>query len=237
MKLFSPVVTIVGALAVSACDLPFISGGCAGVGYYALQMQIVDENGLPAALGAVVTVDDGDYHAMDSVIHTPLWHLAAPDRGGHTYDVRVEKRNYNTVTTRVKAKGGDSCVDNSNIDDNVTQMTVRLTPAPNASPVRALNLLPRYILLDRAPGNTSWAFTPFIETAFGTSRAIEWSITGDTASVGFDARTGVVAYKCRPTSGKLVITARSLVDPTAFASADIAVQGHPGASNDPPCGP
>jgi hypothetical protein len=235
MRVGHVILTVFGTLAASACNILPFSGDCAGVGYYALQIEIGDENGLPAALGAVVTVSDGDYHSVVSAELHPVFVFAAPDRAGHPYDVTIAKRNYNTIATRVKAKGGDSCVGNSNLDDNVSQVKVRLTPAPNAPPVRALNLLPRQITLDRSPGNTSWAFTPFIETAFGVSRALEWSISGDTASVGFDSRTGVVTYKCRPTSGKLVITARSLVDATVTATADIAVQGHPGASNDPPC--
>jgi hypothetical protein len=204
---------------------------CAGVGYYAVTVMIRDDIGNPRALGALVELYDGGYYERDSSIYSPLTVFGADERGGRTYDVRVTKPFYNEAWVRgVKAPGG-GCVTRG----VTVEVPVTLGVAPNAPAVRSINLLPPRALLDRPGTAAGFAFTAYVDASPGTSQALAWSITGDTASVGFDPATGTVHYRCLPKSGFLTITARSLVNPAVFGTAEIAVQGHPGATSDPPC--
>jgi hypothetical protein len=223
------------AVVLAGCDRGPITI-CGGVGYYAIAVTLLDDQGNPAALGATLTLDDGPYHEVDSSLYDPLQLFGAPERSGRRYDLKISKPHYQDIVAQVNVPGGDECVSGgASIARNSVALRFMLSPLPNAPPVRSIRLYPPSVLLDRSPGRTAWAFTPYVDAAPGTSRAIAWSIAGDTASVGFDAVTGVVTYRCRPTSGYLTVTARSLVDPSVFGEAKVSVQGHPGAPSDPPC--
>jgi len=225
---------LVAGVALVACDRPVTV--CAGVGYYALRVSILDDQGNPAALGATVTLDDEAFHEVDSSTYDPLTVYGAMERSGRTYDVRVSKQHYQDVAMQVKVPGGDECVSGgTSVERNSASVTVQLSARANAPAVRSVRLLPPNVLLDRSPGRLSWAFAPYVDAAPGVSRAIAWSIAGDTVSAGFDPITGVVTYRCRPVSGYLTVTARSLVDPSVFGQAKVAIQGHPASSSDPPC--
>ena len=164
-------------------------------------------------------------------MYDPAVVRAADSRGGRTYDVTVSRRWYTDVTVRgVRAPGG-GCVSRAPVPALVA---VTLHPQAGAPAIRAVALRPSSILMDR--GRTeSYAFLPYVDANVGVSHAVAWSIRGDTASVSFDAATGTLHYKCRATSGKVLIVARSLVDPNLADSAEVAVQGHPASSTDPPC--
>ena len=190
-----------------------------------------DQQGNPQALGATVILHDGTYSEQDSTDHSPLTILAAEDRGGVTYDVQVTKPYYSDAWVRgVRAPGG-GCVTRG---VSVT-VPVKLTIAPGAPPVRSVHILPPHVLLDRPPAAGTGLFTPYVDVDAGLSRAVYWSIAGDTGSVIFDAPTGTLTYRCLAKSGYLTVTARSVADSMVMGSASVSVQGHPAASTDPPC--
>lgn len=205
---------------------------CGGVGYYALRVKVTDQYGRAQALGAVMTLHDGSYVERDSAADSlGIW--GADERGGRTYDIQVSKRWYNDAWARgVKTPGG-GCV----TADNVQTATVRLqlSLATGAPAVRSLHLVPNRVLLDRSPYISAFAFTPVIDADPGVAQSVSWRLTGDTASVGFDSLSGALTYRCRPQSGYLTIRAISRADTTVLDSAQVAVQGHPAASDDPPC--
>ena len=223
------------AVALASCDWP-LDAGCSGVGYYALQVAIRDAQGNPQALGATVTLYDAAYREQDSARYDPLLVYAAQERGGRRYDIQVAKRYYTDTWVRgVEAPGG-GCVTGHENTPVTRVVPVVLNLAPNAPPVRSIHLLPPRILLDRAPYPSVGMFTPYVDATDGVSRAIQWRIAGDTASVDFDPATGTVRYRCLARSGALTIAAISVVDSTVVGKAEVAVQGHSATPSDTPCG-
>jgi hypothetical protein len=231
-----PVVVILGLTflgALAACSSPFETS-CAGVGYYALAIPISDRFGDPQALGATVTLTDGAYVEHDTASGSPLVIQAAGDRGGRTYDIRVSKPWYNDAVIKGVQTRGGGCVTGHENPSVTTTLPVTLALVPSAPAIRSVVLVPHHVLLDRTYTET-FAFRPYVDANPGVSRAISWSISGDTGSVAFDAASGTVRYRCLPKSGYLMLYARSLVDARLVDSADVAVQGHPAATDDPPC--
>ncbi len=225
-------VVIVSAV-VSACGV--ITGtGCAGVGYYALRMTVRDQTGRAAAIGSTVTVTDGSYRETANPVDS-VQLFAASDRANHTYDVRVTKPYYlDAVATGVRTRAPD-CVTGHERDPVTTTVPLVLRLAPNAPPVRSVHLAPDRILIDRIAGRQVASFAPVVDADASVSQAVTWSVSGDTASIEWNAATGIATYRCRATSGSVTVTARSVVDSTRSATAIVAVQGHPAAPNDPPC--
>jgi hypothetical protein len=229
------VVLATGAAAlVAACDgFPFETG-CAGVGYFAVTVTVRDELGHPQALGATVMLQDGSY----TETHAPedsLTVYGADDRGGRTYDIHVTKPFYNDIWVRgVRAPGGGCVTGHETTPTNIT-VPIVLSLLPNAPPLRSIYLLPSYSpILDRG-FMTGFTFATVIDASPGASRVVLWSVTGDTASAGFDPTTGRLTYRCRPTSGSLDVTATLAAMPSLSAKANIRVQGHPASTTDPPC--
>ena len=213
------------ALALSSWTCSFPTG-CQS-GFDAIQVEVRDAQGHPIALGATVTLFDGAWTEVDSSIYEALAIRGAQGRNGRTYDIKVAKPHYNDVWVRGVRVSGGAC-------SSVT-VPVVLTVASGAPAVRALRLLPPRMLLDRSPYNSVGNFTPYLDADANVSRDVSWRIAGDTASVDFDPVTGTMRYRCRSTSGYLTVTARSVADSTVVASAELAIQGHPAAVNDPPC--
>lgn len=229
------VALVLGAAAlVAACDgFPFETG-CAGVGYSAVTVTVRDQLGHPQALGATVMLQDGSY----AETHAPedsLTVYGADDRGGRTYDIHVTKPFYNEVWVRgVRAPGGGCVTGHESSPTNIA-VPIVLSLAPNAPPTRSIHLLPQYTpILDRGR-QTTLTFATIIDVDPGVSRAVTWSMTGDTASVGLDPATGLLTYRCLATSGHVTVTATLTANPSISGSADLAVQGHPAGSGDPPC--
>jgi hypothetical protein len=226
-------VLALASVAVVSCNWEDVS--CAGVGYYALQLDIRNAQGESIVLGTTATLHDGAYREQVTSVHNPNFIYAASGRGGPTYDILVTRPYYADTWVRgVKTKGGD-CVSSGDIESVMRKVTVVLPLAPGAPPVRALHLFPPHLLLDRPPHVSTATFTPYLDAAPGASRTLRWRITGDTASVQLDPVTGVLQYRCLPRSGYLTITAIAEADTTVKATADVAVQGHPAAVGDPPC--
>jgi hypothetical protein len=218
-------------LVVVACENPVTV--CAGVGYNAVRVAITDQSGNPMALGALVKLYDGSYSEQDSTLYDPLNVEGAEERGGRTYDVQVSERYYNDAWVRgVRAPGG-GCVTGHEATPVSIRVPVTLSLAAGAPAIRAVHVLPPIITLDR--GRAPVAFTAYVDANADVTHAVQWSIKGDTASVGFDAATGTLTYRCRATSGYLTLTARSVADSSQADSARVAVQGHPASTTDPPC--
>jgi len=229
------VLLALGATAsLAACNgFPFETG-CAGVGYYAVTVTVRDQLGHPQALGAAITLQDGSY----TETHDPqdsLTVYGADDRGGRTYDIHITKPFYNEIWVRgVRAPGGGCVTGHESSPTNIL-VPIVLSLAPNAPPARSIHLLPQYTpILDRGR-QTTLTFAAVIDVNPGVSRAMIWSMTGDTASVGLDATTGLLTYRCRATSGKVTVTATLTADPSVTGSADLSIQGHPASTGDPPC--
>lgn len=235
-------VAIVAAAATIAACLAACSAGdftrntvCAGVGYVALDVVITDQYGRGQALGATVTLTDGDYSETDSVADT-LHITGAMDRGGRTYDIRVSKPYYNDVVVRgVKTRGG-GCVTGHEDPPVTSTVPVTLALVPGAPPLRAIRILPpRPVLLDRPPHSS--AFTPSVtfDADPGVSRGVVWSIAGDTSFVGFDKPSGTVIYHCSPKHAIVTLTARAVANPAIRDFIVVRTQGHPATETDPPC--
>jgi hypothetical protein len=225
----------------AACDglASLVGGDCAGVGYWAVEVTIRDPSGRPQALGATVTLQDGTYQEVHQLRPgdwgDSLTVEAAEERGGRTYDIQVTKPYYNDVSIRgVRAPGGGCVTGHESSPTHIT-VPVVLSLVANAPAVRSVFLMPPHVLLDRPPYQSSFKFTTFVDANPGTSHGVTWKLTGDTASVAFDAVSGALTYRCLPKSGSLTITATSVADPTLSANGDVAVQGHPGGGSDPPC--
>jgi hypothetical protein len=213
-----------------------ITKDCADVGFTALMVTVRDQTGTPQALGATLTLYDGTYSETDTNMGIDSLRIGgAGDRGNRSYDVQVTKPYYNDAWVRDVYAPGTGCV-NIGVGPMTTTVPVTISLAPGAPPVRSLFLLPPQIELDRAPHLSALVFLPYLDHDPGVSKAVSWRITGDTASVTFDTTTGTAYYRCLKTSGYLTVTARSVVDSTVFGTAKIEVQGHPAATDDPPCG-
>ncbi len=219
------VVLLSSALALSSWNCAFPTG--CNVGFDAVRVTVQDAQGNPIALGATVTLFDGTWSEVDSSIYDPLAIHGAQDRNGRTYDIKVAKPHYNDTWVRGVRVSGGGC-------SSVT-VPVVLSVASGAPAVRALRLLPPRLLLDRAPYNSAGTFTPYLDADVNVSRDVYWRIAGDTASVDFDPVTGTLRYRCRARSGYLTVTALSVADSSVVGHAELAVQGHPAAANDPPC--
>ncbi|MCC6241847.1 MAG: hypothetical protein IT353_03355 [Gemmatimonadaceae bacterium] len=232
---FRVAVSLCITLAMTGCDWQRIFG-CAGVGYHALRVDVRDATGAPQALGATVTIYDGAYEARSQSIYDTLAIYAASERGGREYDIQVSKPHYQDTWVRGVATRGGGCVTGHEVPPVTRVVPVVLSLVSSAPPVRSIHLLPPRILLDRGPTREVGTFTAHIDTDVGVSRDLRWRIAGDTASVVFDDRTGTVRYRCLSRSGYLTVTAISVVDSSVVGRAEVAVQGHPAAPNDPPCG-
>lgn len=217
----------------TACDVSSIFGSdCADVGYAAVTVTVRDQLGHGQALGATVTLQDGSYTETHSDQDTLLVY-GAMERGGRTYDIHVTKPFYNEVWVRgVRAPRG-GC--GQPISARTIAVPVVLSLAPNVPPLRSIFLMPNYSpILDRGPSST-FTFATIIDASPGASRAVLWSVTGDTASASFDPATGTLTYRCRPSSGSLDVTATLAALPSLTATQTVRVQGHPVGTGDPPC--
>jgi hypothetical protein len=225
---------VAGFVACSGIDF----GGptvCAGVGYYALDVTVVDQYGQARALGARITLTDGGYTETDSTQDT-LHVFAAEERGGRTYDIRVSKPYYTDAVIRgVKTRGGGCVTGHENPPVQLT-VPVTLMLAPGAPILRAIRILPAGSpLLDRPPYSSSLVPIAKFDADPGVSRAVAWSIAGDTSSFRFDSASGRVTYLCAPKSNSATVTVRAVADPTVFDTMVVRFQGHPATTTDPPC--
>lgn len=224
---------LVLCLFATACQLPVI--GCAGVGYYALQVNVQDPAGNPQAIGSAVNLFAGDYHETDSSTVSPLAVEAAEEGGGRTYDIQVTKQYYQDTWIRGVHTFGPACYEgHGNPTITVPAVLTLVTGAPQ---LRSIHVVPPQGELDRAIGLNTVVPTVYVDADNGISRAVRWSISGDTAAVWLEPATGILHYRCTPSSGHVILTALSVVDSTVFGSADIEVQGHPAGGSDPPCRP
>ncbi len=219
-----------GAYLVTACKLIDGHMVCAGVGYFALRITVVDQLDRPQALGAVVHIFNGTHTEVDTAGDT-LTVYAAEEGRGFTYDIVVTKPYYQDAWARgIKVPAGGFCPPPIQVD-----VPMRILLGPGAPPVRSVHLLPTWAALDRPPYQSSVTFKPIVDADPGAWTAVTWTVTGDTASAAFDKTTGTFTYRCLPTSGYMTVKATSVVDTTLFGTAKVQVQGHPAATNDPPC--
>jgi hypothetical protein len=81
------------------------------------------------------------------------------------------------------------------------------------------------------------AYMPYIDADAGVSRAVVWSISGDTAAVTLDRALGTLTYRCGAKNRTVILTATLVADSAFRDSAGISVQGHPipNDAKDPPC--
>jgi hypothetical protein len=233
MRSVPVILTTAICVGVAGCDLSGLDTVCSGLGYYALNVTIKDSAGTPQALGALVTLYDGTYQETDSTSADPVAVSAADERGGHTYDIKVTKPWYVDTWVRNVHTAGGGCV--TNAGDVTITVPVTLHLAPNAPPVRSLHLVPFRLLLDRSPYRDTATFAPYLDADAGVSHDLGWRVTGDTGSVVFASANGGLTYRCLSLSGYLTVTAFARADSSVHASAEVAVQGHPAATNDPPC--
>lgn len=227
MKRRHLLVVLISAAGLSSCK-EITGSGCIVAYPAAFDVTIRDQEGRSQALGSVVTFTWGSNRYLDSTLTDSL-----NVRGGGpgvSYDIQVAKRYYRDTLVSGAYSRDLGC---GNAGPGVT-VPVVLSLVAGAPPVRSLYLLPPGVLLDR--GKPPFAFAPVLDANTGLSRSVRWSIAGDTGSVTFDAASGTLTYRCLPKSGYLTMTATSLADSSVAATAAVAVQGHPAASNDPPCG-
>jgi hypothetical protein len=200
-----------------------------------VNVTIRDQDGAPAALGAVVTLAGGGMQVRDSTLSDTL----TVSGGGYNtlYGVLVSKPYYTAVTVdSVQVPGTfDNCGKPEQLGPPVNLNAV-LTLLPGSPPVRALYLRAASGLdiLDRG-GRDSIKFEPWVDANANVSHAILWRISGDTASVSFNAASGVATFRCRSTLGVVHVVAMSAADTIVSASMTVLVQEHPASSTDPPC--
>jgi hypothetical protein len=220
---------LVAAMALSACGSIVGVDRCNLMAYPpAFDVTVRDQAGAPQALGAVVTFtwasNRYQYSTLDDSVNV---RAGGP---GTAYEIQVSKRYYNDASAHNVYTPDLGC----GRAGAVVTVPIVLSLVPGSPAVRSLYVLPQRRTLDRG-GDGKYAFASVVDANVGTSHAVRWSLTGDTASVALDAATGILTYRCLSKSGYLTLTATSVADSTIFASAAVAVQGHPAATNDPPC--
>ena len=200
-----------------------------------INVEIRDQAGNPAALGAVVAFGGGGGQVSDSTRGDSL----TIHGGGYNtaYGVLVLKQYYAAVTfANVSVPGDfDRCGVPGKLGAPVT-LDATLTLLPNAPPVRSLYLTTanRSKSLDRGVSD-SLILVPWIDANWNVSHAVVWHLSGDTASVSFNPATGVASFRCQLKSGIVNVLAVSAADTTVSGSKTLVVQGHPAFSGDPPC--
>jgi hypothetical protein len=109
-----------------------------------VRVVVTDEFGEGLALGATATLTDGEYVEHDGDLYEdPRYILAAEERGGRTYDIRVSKQYYvDGVVRGVRAPGG-GCVTGHESTPTTIDVPVVLHLPAGAPPVRSIHLVPR----------------------------------------------------------------------------------------------
>jgi hypothetical protein len=211
---------------------------CAGVGGNAITVSIRDQAGRAMAFGSTVTFADLNSNYVDSRIETSdsLKIEGIPDHDGRwgfgaTYRVIVEKLYYTPTVFENVTTPYVECV----TSDISVKLDATLALRADAPPMRGIKVMPIGSYLDRPPRLGVVTHAPWFDADPGASRAVIWSISGDTASVTFDAALGRVSYRCRSTPGRVWVRATSVANPSVTDSTRISVQHHPDGTNDPPC--
>ncbi len=218
---------------------PQIDRACgAPDGSNAVRIEIRDQLGAPQALGATASFFVGADSVSSFRAYDPLYINGG--FAGVVYRVRVSKPYYaDVVANWLYAPVGECGQPRAPVN-----VAVALPLLEGAPPVRSVYipatqngaLLGEVVVFDRGSSYTeSVAFKSVVDADPGLSHGVRWTLTGDTASVGFDTTTGIATYRCLPTSGHLTLTATALADSMISFHVPIVVQGHPVRAGDPPC--
>lgn len=218
-------------LALSGCALTG-TGDCEMFAAPMLTVEIRDAQGRAQAVGSTITLVTGEARFPQLLREDSLRTMYYQTAGASIVDVVVSKPYYQDVVVRNVKVNAKSCADRN---ARPVTLPVVLTLQPDAPVVRAVHLLPPRVLLDRAPYTTTYTFTALVDANPGVTTAVRWRLDGDSSGVTLDAQTGTVRYRCQRTSTYPRLQAVALADTTVVGTADLAIQGHPAAVNDPPC--
>jgi hypothetical protein len=200
---------------------------CQLVEYPAVAVSVRDASGAGRALGTRVVVRGYELYPA-----TTEWDTLTiyGFRGVDYVDVTVSKPGYRDTTVR------DVYVPHGRCGRSGTAwLSVTLSLSPDAPHVRSFHLLPSALTLDRRPGRDTVRLLPVIDAAPAVPRTLLWRLVGDTSSVNFDPQAGVLRYRCRDRATYFSAVGILAADTTFRDTVVVAVQGHPAATNDPPC--
>ena len=188
---------------------------CAGLGRPTLVVEVRDEAGRAAAIGATAELREGRYRERSRLGEWPMDTLRAPvghGRGG-TYTVRVTKPGYvpaettGVVVTLGQCGGGP-----------VATVPMTLRPRPDAPAVRDVVI--------RSTGEwlaagTSDTLDVYVSAADGVDRRVRWH-SSDPRVVAVDS-AGAITAGCVARGREATITATSVVDPRRRARVVVTV--------------
>ena len=222
-------VLLLSGIALSGCADVFGPQSCGVAPGSAFNVITRDQFGTGQALGAVVVFHDDSSGHADT---TSRLDDTLSDYGGvqnRYYDIQVSKRYYTDGWARHVITYPDGC------GLGLSRVTVTIQLIPGSPAIRTMNMLPQAFWLDPAEDQPTLTFRPFIDADPGVSRAVRWTITGDSTAATFDPVAALLTYHCQPLTTHTTFTATLLADTTLVASSLVTVQGHPVSAADPRC--
>jgi hypothetical protein len=229
-RLPNAILLLLAVLSAGACkDLMGIQTGCDVAPGEAFAVTTRDQNGTGQALGAVMIFHDDSTGRADSAstIDDTL-----TDYGGvqnRFYDIQVTKRYYSDGWARHLRVVSDKC------GLGFSRITIPIGLIAGSPPIRTMNMLPRATGVDPNQGQPTVTFRPFLDADPSVSRAMRWTITGDSTAATFDPATATLTYHCQPLNTRVVVRATLLADSTFSDSSVVTVVGHPFSAIDQTC--
>lgn len=185
---------------------------CAGPGWSSIAVEVRDQGGEPAAIGASVTLQKADYEATQIGYGDPLQIFVGESVGG-TFDVTVSKPYYEGA----RVEGVEVATDECGYGETVT-VEVTLTLKPDAPAVRQVVVSPYGIGLG---GGYSVQEVAYVEAAEGVSRDVTWH--SEDEAVATVTADGTITGVCSEAGGETLVTATSVADPSKSASLEVSV--------------
>jgi hypothetical protein len=221
-------------LCLTACgDIAGVATPCAG-SPFAFNVLVRDPLGAPQMLHATVLFHDDSSGTVDTaeVVGDTLRTIGG--RGNRVYDIQVIKPYYADGW----ARGVYAVTSKCGYVPNPVTVPMVISVLPGAPAIRSLDFA-RRSFLDRTPPYDTLTVVPVIDANPGVSRALRWSISGDTDAVAFNPATGLLTYRCQSRIRSWVpVTTTMIADSTFSGSVAVQIFGHPDSTqsrSDPPC--
>jgi hypothetical protein len=212
------------AAGISQCQSPVEMIACPSIGWIPIVAEVRDQDGRPAANGAIVTIIRADGYAASArgTGHDEL-HVRVGDPVTGVFDVTVTKPYHQGSTVHgVQVKGDPQCgVPKA---PGTARLTVSLI---DGAPAVRQVVVPQ-MAYGFGDGNVTAQIPAFVEAAEGVSRHAEW-VSRDTA-VARITPTGVVTSACRTSYASTWVVASVAADPTVRDSVAVHVSAAPSNS-------
>jgi hypothetical protein len=222
-------------LCLAACgDISGVGSACTGGSPFVFNVLVRDPLGAPQMLHATAIFHDDSSATADTAEDFGDTLRTVGGRGNRVYDIQVTKRYYADGW----ARGVYAVTNKCGYLANPVTVPIVISVLPGAPVIRSLDFV-RRSFLDRTPPYDTLTVVPVIDANPGVSRALRWSISGDTAAVAFDSVTGLLTYRCLSKIRNWVTATTTMIADTTFrGSIAVEIFGHPDSTesrSDPPC--